>query len=139
SDTDLELGQTAQGVDLVDDHFGQTVNANGIACDDCVEPTGTACTAGDRTELAAGVADVVAGLVEQLGREGTLADAGGVALEDAHDIGDGRGANTRTDAAAAGNRMGRSNIGIGTHVEVKQRTLSALKQNELAVLDGLVG
>ena len=79
---DLELRQAAQRVDLVDDNVGQTVYTNRIACNDCVEPAGTARTAGNGTELAACIADVVAGLVEQLGRERTLAYTGSVGLKD---------------------------------------------------------
>ena len=48
---DLQLRQATQRVDLVDNHFGQTVYANSIACDNRLEPAGTARTAGNSTEL----------------------------------------------------------------------------------------
>ena len=64
-------------------------------------------TAGNSTELAACIADVVAGLVEQLGRERTLAYTGSVGLKDTHDLIDGSRADTGTDAAAACYRMRR--------------------------------
>ena len=82
-DADLELRQAAQRVDLVDDDIGQAVYADSVACNNGVEPAGAARAAGNSTELAACVADVVAGLVEQLGRERAFADTGGVGLEDA--------------------------------------------------------
>ena len=75
---DLELRQAAQRVDLVDDNVSQAVYADSIACNDSVEPAGTARTAGNGTELAACIADIVAGLIEQLGRERAFADTGGV-------------------------------------------------------------
>ena len=136
---DLELRQTAQRVDLVDDNIGQTVYTNRIACNDCVEPAGTARTAGNGTELAACIADVVTGFIEQLGRERTLAHTGGVGLEDTHDLVDGSRADTGTDAAAACYRMRRGNIRIGAHVEVEQRALCTLEQHFLAGLDGVIG
>ena len=65
----LELRQTAQRVDLIDDHFGQTIDADGVARNDSVKPAGTARATGIGAEFTAGIADVVAGFVKQFSRE----------------------------------------------------------------------
>ena len=68
----LELRQTAQRVDLIDDHFGQTIDADGVARNDSVKPAGTARATGIGAEFTAGIADVVAGFVKQFSRERPL-------------------------------------------------------------------
>ena len=59
----------------------------GLAHQHRVEPAAAALAAGDGAELVAALAEALADLVVELGRERALADAGGVGLDDAeHEV-----------------------------------------------------
>ena len=96
--------QARQHVELGQEVVGDAVDAGGVAGDDGVEPAAATGPAGRDADLAAGLRQVRAELVEQLGRERARADAGGVRLEDAQHRGDAG----RPDAGARRQRRPRS-------------------------------
>ena len=51
--------------------------------------------------------------------KGTFPNAGGICLGNANDTIDHGGTDTRTNASAASNRVGGSDIGIGTVIQVE--------------------
>ena len=87
---------------------------------------------GDDAEFLALLADQLADLVEQLGRERPLADAGRVGLGDAEHVADGARAEARAGRGLAGDGVGGGDERIGAVVDVEQRALRALEQDALA-------
>ena len=81
---------------LVSAIAGDAADRDRLAHQHRVEPAAAALAAGDRAELVAALAEPLADLVVELGREGARADAGGVGLDDAEH----EARRRRADAAA---------------------------------------
>ena len=128
---DRDLLQAGQHVELGQEEVGQAVDPGRVAGDDRVEPAAAAVPAGGDAALAADLAQGLAELVEQLGRERAGADAGRVGLEDADHPVDLRRADAGARARAARGRVGRGDERIGAVVDVEQRALAALEQTTL--------
>ena len=77
---DLDLFEDIEHVEQRECDLGDAVETGDVPGGDRVEPSGSARTAGRRAVLAAALANRVAGLVEQLGRERAAANACAVRL-----------------------------------------------------------
>ena len=135
---DRNLLQAGQHIQLGDEQVGETVDAHGLACQHGIVPAAAAGAASVHTELAAGGAQVVAHLIEQLGREGAGTHAGGVRLLDTDYAGDAGRAHTRTHAGAAGGRVRGGHERVGAVVHVQEGGLAALHQQGLTLVQRLV-
>ncbi len=102
--------------------------------DDRIEPARSTRSARRRAEFAAAVADKLPEFIVELRREGTVADARGIALTDAYDLVDHLRTNTRADARAARYRVTRRNIRICSEINIKQGSLRPLKEHLLTCL-----
>jgi hypothetical protein len=109
------------------------VGRNRLAYQHRIEPAAAALAARDRAEFMARVAEELADLVLQLGRERAFADAGRVGLGDAEHIAE-RPGRCRNRRRLAGNRVRRGDEGIGAVVDVEQRALRAFEQDARAGL-----
>src|SRR5690606_18767142 len=85
-DADLQLLHAVEHVELGDAQAGDAVDGHGALEGDDVHPAAAARAAGGGAVLGAAVADALADLVVQLGRERAAADAGGVGLGDAQHV-----------------------------------------------------
>ena len=132
-DAHRDLVPAGQHVELGEHEVGDAVDACGVAGDRGVVPAAASGAAGRGAELGAVLAQLLAVVVEQLGRERALADAGGVRLDDADDAGDLGRRDARAGAGAAGRRRRRGHERVGAVVDVEQRRLAGLEQH------GLVG
>ena len=124
--------QAGQHVEFGQEVVGDAVDPGGVASDDGVEPAAAPPPPGGDTELAAGLGQVFAVLVEQLGGERTRAHPGGVGLEDSQHGGDPGRADAGADGRAARRRIRRRHIRIGAVVDVEQGALRAFQQHRLA-------
>src|SRR5690606_34692630 len=95
-------------------------------------------TPGGDADLAAYALQRLAVGVEELGGEGTGADAGRVGLDHADHAVDPGGADAGAHADATGDRVGRGDEGIGPVVDVEHRGLGALEEDGLALVEHLV-
>ena len=127
-----------QHVELGQEQLGEAVDAGGVAGDHRVVPAAAAVAAGRDADLAADPPELLAVVVEQLGRERAGADAGGVGLDHAdHPVDAGR-ADTGADADAAGHRVAARHERVGAVVDVEHGGLGALEQDGLALVQRLV-
>ena len=94
-----------QHVELGEEQVGEAVDAGGVAGDDRVVPAAATVATGRDADLAADLPELLAVLVEQLGRERAGADAGRVGLDHADDPVDARRADAGARAHAAGDRV----------------------------------
>lgn len=78
------------------------------------------------------LAQKLADLVIQFGRERAFANTGRVGLGDAENITQGTRTHARTGSGLTGNGVGRGHVRIGAVVDIEQRTLSAFKQDACA-------
>ena len=126
-------------VELRDHEPGEAVDAGGVAERHEVEPAGAPRAAGGGAELAADLADPLAELVVELGRERAGAHARGVGLGDPPDLVD----RARPDAGAHARRarhgVRRGDERIGAVVDVEHRALGALEDHELAPVERAPG
>ena len=113
--------------------------SRGVAQRDEIQPPRAPRAPGRRAELAAARADLLAGLVVQLRREGPGADARRVGLGHAPDLLDVARADAGADARGAGHRVRRGHEGIRAVVDVEHRRLGALEDNPAAVVERAVG
>src|SRR5699024_12734749 len=96
--------QAGQYVQLGEPEIGDAVDSGRIAGDHRVEPAATTRPTRRGTELAARIAEEIAGFVVQLGGERAFAHAGRVRLENAGDAIDLRRRDSRSGAGAARGR-----------------------------------
>src|SRR6476661_1410443 len=87
------------------------------------EPAAAPLASGVDTEFLAATADLLAGLIGQLGGERPLADPGRVCLANAEHIADRARPHPRAGRRLRRHRVGRCDIGIGAVVDVEQRAL----------------
>ena len=117
------------------------VHAHAVARGDGIEPAAAARPARGRAELGRGAlaAEDIAGLVRQLRRHRTEADARHVGLVDADHALDLRRADADADRRAGRERRGRGgrHVGVGAGIEVEQAPLRALQQHLLAGVQGV--
>ena len=126
---DLDRVEAVEDVELGERQLGQAVEANRLTQHHAVEPPCPAAASGDRAELLADVDERVAIDVEQLGRERSGTDTGGVGLGDPDDPIDVARPETRADAGTAGGRVRRGHVGVGAVVEVEERGLGTFEQH----------
>ena len=135
---DRHLLEPGEHVELGEHEVGDAVDPSGVAGDHGVVPAAAARPAGRGAVLRADLAQVLTGVVVQLGRERPLADAGRVGLHDPdHPVEPGR-RDARAGAGAAGGRRGRRHERVGAVVDVEQRGLAGLEQHRLAAVERLV-
>ena len=133
ADADLELGQLVEHVELgqrdaVDaGHFARLAHQAGI------EPAAAARPPGDRAELGPALAEQLAGLVLELGRERPLPHPRGVGLGDAEHVADGAWPQARAGRRLRRHGVRRGDERIGAVIDVEQRALRALEQDALAL------
>ena len=94
---------------------------------------------GGGAELAAGLAQLLAELVVELGRERAGADAGGVGLGDPPDVVERAGPNAGARAGGPGHGVRRGHERIGAVVDVEQRALRALEHHQAALVEHAPG
>ena len=88
------LLKTGEHIQLGDKQVGKPVDAHRLACKHRIVPAASARTPRVHAELAAGCAQEIAHLVEELGGERTGAHAGGVRLLNTNHAGNAGWANT---------------------------------------------
>src|SRR5690606_13247377 len=128
-DADLQLLHAVEHVELGDAQAGDAVDGHRALEGDDVHPAAAARTAGGGAVLGTAVADALADLVVQLGRERAAADAGGVGLGDAQHVIDVLRAHAGAGQRATDGGVGAGDVGIGAVVDVQQRALGALEQH----------
>src|SRR5581483_8833380 len=121
-----------EDVELGDAQAGDAVVEDGAARGDGVEPAAAARAAGDGAVFVALVADGLADVVVQLGRERAGADAGGVGLDDAQHVVELARADAGAGGGAAGGGVAAGDVGIGAVVDVEHGALGALEQHIVA-------
>ena len=94
-----------------------------------VEPAAAPPPPGHGAELAAALAEALADLVGELGRERAAADPRRVGLGDAEHKADRRRADPRPGRRLAGHRVRRGDVGIGAVIDIEHRALRALEQD----------
>ena len=104
-----------------------------VAHGDRVVPAAAPRTAGDGAVLVAALAQAVAHLAGQLGRQRSFADARRVRLDHAEHASDRARRNAEAGADAADRRVRRGDVRIGAVIDVEQRALRAFEQDRLAV------
>ena len=117
-------------VELGDDDRGEPVEARRVAQGDQVEIAAAALAPGGGAELVPTVAKCLADVVEELGRERAGPDARRVRLGDAPHLVDVGRADAGADARRAGDRVRRRDERIGAVVQVEERGLGALEEDE---------
>ena len=133
---DLQPLNLAQDVDLHQGHAGRPVQTGRVAGHRTVEPAYPACPAGHRAVLPPPLSDQLAELVQQLGREGSVADPAGVALDHDHGLVDAGGRDAASGQRAARGGVGAGDVGVGPEIEVEHRRLGALEQDVPATVEG---
>ncbi len=125
---ELHHGQPVEDVQLGDAETGDAAVQYGAAHADGVEPAAAPGPAGGRAELDADLREVGAGLVEQLRREGAAADAGGVGLDHAKHVVEGRRAQPGAGGGGPGGRVRRRNVRVRAVINIEQCALGALEE-----------
>src|SRR5699024_10849437 len=95
-------------------------------------------TTGVDAEFPTGLLQVFAHLVEQFGGERSGTHACGVGLDDADDAVDACGADARTHTGPAGGRVRGGHERVGAVVDVEHRRLTALHDDDIIAVEGLV-
>src|SRR5690606_3030335 len=137
-DAHLQLLHAVEHVELGDAQAGDAVDGHRALEGDDVHPAAAARAAGGGAVLGAAVADALADLVVQLGRERAAADAGGVGLGDAQHVVDVLRAHAGAGQGTANGGVGAGDVRVGAVVDVQQRALGALEQHALALLAQVV-
>ena len=138
SDTNRNLTDTGQDVQLGDEQIRETVDARGVASQHRIVPTTAALTAGVDSDLTAGGLEVLAPLVEQLRRERASTDAGGVGLHDAQHRSDLRRADAGAHAGTTSGWVRGGHERVGAVVDVEHGGLAALHEDVLAGIQSLI-
>ncbi len=128
----------AEHVELGDRERGQPVDPRGVLERDEVEPAGPTRAARGGAELAALLAQLLSGLVVELGGERPGADAGGVGLGHAPDLADVLRPDPGAYAGCSGDRVGGGDERVGAVVDVEQGGLGALEDHRLAGVERVV-
>ena len=134
ADADLELAarQIIEHVELGQRDAVDAADFTGLAHEAGVEPAAAARAPRDRAELRPALAEQLADLVVELGRERPLAHARRVGLGDAEHVVEGAGADARAGRRLRRHRVRRGDERIGAVVDVEQRALRAFEQDPLA-------
>lgn len=133
-DTDLDLIEVVQDIQLRQIQSGVVVDRMGVAADDQVEPTAATTAAGGDTEFTSDLLQFRADLVELFTREGTGANASGVGFhytDDRRDAGgvQGKGLDGTTQTGRRG-----SHVGVSAVVQVEHESVRTLDQGVGGVL-----
>ena len=137
-DTDLDLVELIEHVEFRERDLRQRVDAGGMAHHHGIEPAGATATARVGPVLVSDIDEVVADLVEQLGRERTGTDSRDVRLRNADDAFDVARADTGAGARAAGHRVGRGDERVRAVVEIEEGRLRPFEEDVLAGLECVV-
>src|SRR6185312_13420305 len=135
---DLDGGQAVEHVELGDRQAVDAVDLGGALERDQVDPAAAARTARAGAELVALLAQQLAHLVIEFGRERTAADAGGVGLADAQHVVDVLRTHAGAGQRAADGGVAGGDVRVGAVVDVQQRALRALVQDVAAALAHVV-
>src|SRR5690606_28985260 len=119
-DADLELFHAVEHVELGDAQAGDAVDGHGALERDDVHPAAAARAAGGGAVLGAAVADALADLVVQLGRERAAAHAGSVGLRYTQHVVDVLRAHAGAGQRAAHSGVGAGDVRVGAVVDVQQ-------------------
>ena len=135
---DLDLIDAAQSVHSGEGEGGNPAGADGKAQNHQIQPAAAPRPPRYRAIFMAFVADGIPHFVKELRHKGALAYPGGIRLHDPYNLVNGLGpdACAHGDASCRGVR-GR-HVGIGAIVQIQQHALSALEEELLARLLGLV-
>ena len=137
-DADGDALEPGQHVELRHDEVGDAVDARRVAGDGGVVPAAAAGAARGGAELEAGLAQELARLVKELGRERAGTDARRVRLDDADDAVDAVRADAGARRGAAGGRVRGGDERIRAVVNIQHGGLTTLEQHRLAALERLV-
>src|SRR2546430_741539 len=133
ADADRQLAEGRQHVELRQRQGGHSVQANGVAKRDQVEPAAAALAARDRSEFASELAQALLVGAFYLGRERPLADARHICLGNADHLVDPGRADADARRRAARDRARGGDEWIRPVVEIEQRCVRALEQDGLAL------
>ena len=137
-DAHRHLLQPGEHVELGEHEVGDAVDPRGVAGDDGVVPAAAPRASGGGAVLGADLAQVLAGVVAQLGGERALADARGVGLHDADHLVDAGGRDAGARARATGGGGARGDERVGAVVDVEQGGLAGLQEHGVAAVERLV-
>ena len=129
---DPDLVEPVEHVELGQRDAGDARRPPGLADQHRVEPAAAALAPGHRAELAAALAEPLADLVLELGRERAGADPGRIGLDDAEHEAGGRGAEPGAAGGGAGDGVRRGDERIGAVIDVEQHALRAFEQDAAA-------
>ncbi len=132
---DLDFVQFVEHVQFGNGEIGEAVEHGGHAQHHNVEPAAASRSAGGGTVFASQLADIIAERLIEFRREGSHAYTGGVGLGNAQRPGDFGRPNAQAGAGAAGDGVGRSNVGIGAEIDIQHGALCAFEQHPFAVVD----
>ena len=116
--TGLNFGEAIEYIGFHEVEFGNAVKHDGVAEGGQVYPASAAGAAGGGTELAAGLADLLAYFVVEFGGEWAAANAGAVGFGDAVDLIDVTRGDAEAGAGAGGDGAGGGDVWIGAEVDV---------------------
>ena len=112
------FGEGVEDIGFHEVEFGDAVEHDGVAEGGQVYPAGAAGAAGGGAEFAAGLADLLAYFVVELGGEWAAADAGAIGFGDAVDLIDVARSNAEAGAGPGGDGAGGGDVGIGAEVDI---------------------
>src|SRR5690606_32853373 len=138
ADAHLQGRHAVEDVQLGDAKATDATDRDGALERDDVDPAAAARAAGGGAVFLATVANALAHVVVQPGRERAAANAGGVGLGDAEHVVDRVRANAGTGQRAADGGVGTGDVRVGAVVNVEQRTLRAFVQHPLTLLAQVV-
>ena len=123
TDAQLHGIQTVQHIQRGHAEARDAAVEHGATCHHRIEPTTATRPPRGSAELGAYAPQVLAHVIEQLGRERARTHACRVRLDDADDAVDVRRTDTRTRGCGAGGRIRRGHEGIGTVIHIQQGAL----------------
>src|SRR5450432_662154 len=135
ADADLDLPLGVEDVELGDYQRIDAVDHFGVAQDLQVEPAAAARASGDGAKFLAALAHFFGVDVGHFGGKGTAAYAGGIGLGNSEDVFEASGRDADSGGSAAGNRAGRSDVGIGAVVDVQHGALRAFEEHGLVFVE----
>lgn len=132
---DLDLLEVVENVQLGQVDRVVPVDRVGVLDENQVEPSAAALAAGGHAELTADLLQLLAHLVQLLGRERTGADAGGVGLDDTNGLPDLAGVEVKAGENSTEASVGGGDEGVSAVVDVQHESVGALDEHLNVALD----
>ena len=136
--THRNLLKPSEHIQLSNEQISKPINAHRLTRKHRIVPAAAARTARVHAKLAAGRAQKLAHLIEQLSGERASTHTGGVRLLNTDHTGNAGGANTRTHTGAPSSRVRRGNKRVGAVIDVKEGRLAALHKQGFTLIKRLI-